>query len=68
MIQFEDTSGRPVFVNAHHVKILTDDGDGGTTVWFEWPDYTARRMGAYVRVAEDPKLVAKTISQALETP
>lgn len=67
MIQFEDTSGRPVFVNPHHVRILTADGDGGTRVWFEWPDYAARRGGAYVTVAEDPTLVAKTISRALET-
>ena len=66
MIEFTDERGKPVYVNPHHVKVLTDNGSGGTQVWLEYDTthYPGSRRSV-LNVVQPPSRVAKAIRTAL---
>lgn len=66
MIEFTDRRGNPVYINPRHVKVLTDNGSGGTQVWFEYdvPHYPGSRS-SFLNVVQSPSRVARAIRIAL---
>ena len=66
MIEFTDQHGKPVYVNPHHIKVLTDNGSGGTRVWLAYREvnYTASG-GSFLNVVESPDKVARAIREAI---
>ena len=66
MIEFTDQRGNPVYVNPRHVKVLTDNGSGGTQVWLEYdtPHYPGSRSSV-LNVLESPREVARAITMTL---
>lgn len=66
MIELTDRDERAVYVNPHHVKMVTEDGRGGTYIWFEWqPTQHGFSYGSNVQVSEPPKEVASLLRKAL---
>lgn len=66
MIEFTDQRGKPVYINPRHVKVLTDNGSGGTQVWLEYetPHFPGSRS-SFLNVVQPPSRVARAIRMAL---
>lgn len=67
MIEFTDQrDGSSVYVNPHHIRVLTESSSGGTQVWLEYdtPHYPGARSSV-LHVVESPEEVATAIRAAL---